>query len=434
MAGSEGRENGAGPLRRLRPGGLPDRFVQETRALGLARLRVVLILAIVLTPAFIPLDYFRLPDGFTAVVTMRLAACAIFVAIFPLTSRKAAEPWVVALCALTIAVIAAYLAGTARLTQGANDPPYLHQAMALVFTIMGTGLLFPFDGVTTLFLAGIPFLLQVLFTFDFDPMFNLPILTLSAMATLIASVGAASTFATRLSDYEARSSREALLQARSDLVAMLTHDIKNPLGVVSGYIEVLRDDADRSAEEHDILRRMAASNQMALMLAMNFLDVSKIEAGSVVVNRRPTDVRAVLERVVAHQRSQAEMRNIRLLEDVPADLPTLSADPALLDRVFANLFSNAIKFTPKGGSVKIAARREGDRLVVAVEDSGAGIPPDALERIFGRFASSNARSDSTGLGLYIVKTFTEAHGGSVFAANRGDGHGARVGVSLPVGG
>jgi len=391
-----------------------------------------LILALVLTPAFIPLDYFRIPDAFEAVVVLRLLACSVFALLYPITNRKDAEHWVVALSALVIALIAGYLGGTARLTQGAADPAYLHQAMALIFVILGVGLLLPFDGLTVLFLAGIAFVSQVVFTIDFDPLLNLPVLTLCLMAVIIAGVGAASSFATRLSDYETRSTNEALLRARSEFVAMLSHDIKNPLGVVSGWVSLLREDENRSNEEEEMLARIEAANQRALMLATNFLDVSKIESGPLTLVRQPTDVGSLINHVIRHQRSLLELKEIGLERYLPPDLPRIDADAASLDRVFANLLSNAIKFTPPGGLIRVLARQEDDRGTVVIDDSGEGIRPEALKRIFRPYGQPVWRSDSTGLGLYIVKTITEAHGGTVFAENRSDGTGARVGVTLPL--
>ncbi|MGH7858588.1 MAG: sensor histidine kinase, partial [Candidatus Binatia bacterium] len=236
-----------------------------------------------------------------------------------------------------------------------------------------------------------------------------------------------------LGDWEGRAAKEALLRARSDFVAMLTHDIKNPLGAVSGYVSLLREEDPPPAEAREILARIEAANQTALLLATNFLDVSTIEASGVTISARPTDVGDLLRRILSEQRSQAETKGVDLALDARLDLPTLQADPGLLGRIFTNLIDNAIKFTPRGGAVRASARADGEgHLEVVVEDTGAGIPPDAMGRIFQRYSRASSRSDSTGLGLYIVRTFTEAHGGTVFAENRDDRLGARVGVRLPV--
>ncbi|MGH7858092.1 MAG: hypothetical protein ACREQY_12260, partial [Candidatus Binatia bacterium] len=167
-------------LKRLvEPPRVPEEFEAETRQLVLSRLRIVLVLALVLTPAFIPLDYFRVRAHFGAVVAMRLVSCVVFAILLPLTWRPFAVRHALALSATAIAVIAGYLAGVAPLTEGAHDPVYMQQSTALVFVIMGIGLLFPVDGRRLAMLGGIPLALQIVATLDFDPIDNLPMLTLS---------------------------------------------------------------------------------------------------------------------------------------------------------------------------------------------------------------------------------------------------------------
>jgi signal transduction histidine kinase len=123
---------------------------------------------------------------------------------------------------------------------------------------------------------------------------------------------------------------------------------------------------------------------------------------------------------------------VTLLNDSAADLPAVDADVAALDRVFANLLGNAIKHTPAGGTVRIVARPSGATLIeVVVEDTGGGIPPGQEMRIFERYTGAASRADSTGLGLFIARTITAAHGGTISAENRLDARGARFRVVLP---
>ena len=420
-------------LRLLAPAPVPEEFHLETRSLTVSRLRIVLVLAIALTPAFVPLDYVRMPKHFTAVVTLRLIAVALLVPMYVLTGREWAKRNAFLLSAAAVFVIGGYLAATVRLTEGAHDPVYLHQSMALIFVIMGVGLLFPLDARRIALLAGIPFVTQIVMTLDFDPVANVPILTLSAMALIITTVGGHSAFTTRLGDYLGRSARETLLRTRSDFVAMLTHDLRDPLSAVSGCVSILREGVDSPAETDEMLRRIESSNQRALLLTNNFLDVSRIEEGRIFFRPAPTDVLAALRAAMTSYRGEAEAKRVDLVLEAAPEVPRIDGDRRLLERIFANLLSNAVKFTPAGGSVRASVRRDGSGNVeVTVEDSGEGIPEEALPRIFQRYAAGTTRADSTGLGLYIVKTFTEAHGGRVCAANRADRSGARMRLVLPV--
>ena len=169
-----------------------------------------------------------------------------------------------------------------------------------------------------------------------------------------------------------------------------------------------------------------------ITLAVNFLDTSKIEANRFVLRRRLTEMGALLQRAVADHLPSAASEGVTLVLDAAVDLPTVDADAAALDRVFANLLGNAIKHTGDGGMVRVAARRsEPDRIEIVVEDTGEGIPPGDESRIFDRYTGAASRADSTGLGLFIARTIITAHAGTIGAENRQDCRGARFRVILP---
>jgi signal transduction histidine kinase len=214
---------------------------------------------------------------------------------------------------------------------------------------------------------------------------------------------------------------------------MVTHDIKNPLAVIDGFVEMIRDDGDMpSAMRDELLARVHASVRTAITLAVNFLDASKIEADRFVLRTRPIDVGDLIRGVVADQRLPAEHKGVRLLDDSEAELPLVDADATALGRVFTNLIGNAIKHTPAGGTVRLVARlSSADRIEIAVEDTGEGIPPGQESRIFERYTGAASRADSTGLGLFIARTLTAAHRGTIRAENRQDGAGARFVLTLP---
>jgi signal transduction histidine kinase len=378
-----------------------------------------------------------------------LLGCVLLLPLLALLSRSFAERWAewlagavfVVLTAITIALVPLFEKGVA-------DQNYVIQVMGIVFVVMGAGLLLPFDGPAMAVLGVISLLLHVGFTVDFPLAQNFPSLFATFTAVLIATVGAQQLFDGRVSDYRARlaqtgllaakeeivRAQEKLIHARADFVAMLTHDIKNPLAAVDGFLHVLRDEGDLGGEQkREIVGHMQAAVRTALTLATNFLDVSKIEADHLRLKRKPTEIAGILKHVTGHYGCLAELKNIRVVVDVESDLPRVSLDEAAFDRVLANLLTNAIQHTPKGGEIRLGARRLDDlTLEVVVEDTGEGVPEGALRDLFSRYSPAAHRVDSTGLGLYIVRVITEAHGGMVTAENRADAPGARFRVHLPI--
>jgi two-component system phosphate regulon sensor histidine kinase PhoR len=163
------------------------------------------------------------------------------------------------------------------------------------------------------------------------------------------------------------------------------------------------------------------------------LELSRIESGEVPMAQEPVELASVLARAVARLRHQAQREGVDLeLEDAPA-LPAIRGDAERLERVAVNLIHNALKFTPAGGSVRVTASIEAGAVVVRVSDTGVGIAPEDLPRIFERFYKADrARSSGgTGLGLAIVKHTVEAHGGSV-SVESVPGRGATFSFSIPV--
>jgi two-component system sensor histidine kinase BaeS len=140
------------------------------------------------------------------------------------------------------------------------------------------------------------------------------------------------------------------------------------------------------------------------------------EAGSLVLHREPTDVGALLNDVAAGYRSQAAQAGIALSVTSADDLPTLHIDPARIREVVSNLLTNALRHTPRGGRIDVSPERTDGDISVTVRDTGSGIPPDQLERIFDRFYRS-PDSPGSGLGLPIAKSLIEAHGGTITASS-----------------
>jgi signal transduction histidine kinase len=148
------------------------------------------------------------------------------------------------------------------------------------------------------------------------------------------------------------------------------------------------------------------------------------------------DLAAVIDAAIETVRPAADGKGIRLSRDFDLSVRALPADPGRLQQVIWNLLSNAIKFTPPDGEARIATRRAGTNLEIAVTDTGIGIAPDFLPYLFDRFrqgdSSTTRRFGGLGLGLSIVKSLVEMHGGSVTASSPGEGHGTTITVQLPL--
>jgi signal transduction histidine kinase len=164
-----------------------------------------------------------------------------------------------------------------------------------------------------------------------------------------------------------------------------------------------------------------------LSLINDILDLATIEAGYMEIDRSPVDIHALMSGVMTFARERARAQGLRLEFDCPADIGTVPGDERRLKQAIFNLVSNALKFTPEGGTVTLAARREGDRVALVVSDTGVGVAQEDQQRIFEKFERGNtqARQSGAGLGLSLVKSLIELHGGSVELQSR-PGHGTIV--------
>jgi signal transduction histidine kinase len=187
--------------------------------------------------------------------------------------------------------------------------------------------------------------------------------------------------------------------------------------------------------QHHYLKRMLAGGDTLLKLINDLLDMSRIQAGKFSIVRQPLRLRAIADDLVESALPQLEQKRIILFNEVPADLPLLSADPQRIAQVVRNLLSNAIKFTPDGGRVWLRAAVAGPDVRCEVTDTGVGIAESDLPKLFQRFGQldmSNTRSaPGTGLGLSIVKAFVEAHGGRVGVESE-PGRGSTFWFTLPI--
>lgn len=234
-------------------------------------------------------------------------------------------------------------------------------------------------------------------------------------------------------DVEELRSQENL---RRELIMNITHDLASPLTSIAGLGESLVDGVNQNREDYEKTGRVIVRETLRLRRLVKDLHVmAKLEAGAMQPQRKPLRLAALVDECLAVMTPEFERAGVEPLNNISYTLPVLWADPDMLMRIFSNLCDNALRHTPPGGTVTIEARPQGNMIEVAVTDSGKGIAPEALPRIFDRFfRADNSRQISTGgsgLGLAIVRAIIEAHGGAVRAENAPQG-GARIIFSLPI--
>lgn len=228
---------------------------------------------------------------------------------------------------------------------------------------------------------------------------------------------------------------QASLQARDRFIAVLSHEIRNPLNALSTGIRILKvagDDKEAAESCVDIMERQV--KQMG-RLVDDLLDISRIATGKLEVSREVVDVGSIVRDAVDAGRGILERGDHKLSIDLPSGPMLVSADPARLTQVLLNLLSNAAKFSEPGGPIELAARPSGDEILISIRDQGIGIPADRLPRIFELFEQVDAEwkrsKGGLGIGLALVRKFVELHDGRVEAHSEGPGKGSEFIVRLP---
>jgi two-component system phosphate regulon sensor histidine kinase PhoR len=213
---------------------------------------------------------------------------------------------------------------------------------------------------------------------------------------------------------------QRLARARQDMVANLSHELRTPLTSLRLLADTLQTEAGRDvALAADLAGKISREVDLLHQMFQEMLDLSMIESGRQVIRLVDVPLAEVVAAAVEPLRPEAEARDISLQVDIPLDLQVL-ADPELARRAIVNVLHNAVKFSQPAGAVEISARVEGDRVTLAVADSGPGLPPDDLERVFERFyRGDRARGTAgTGLGLAIARHIIGGHGGEIWAENK----------------
>lgn len=220
---------------------------------------------------------------------------------------------------------------------------------------------------------------------------------------------------------------------RRDFAANASHELRTPLASLRAVVETLEAGVDDEAVVQDFLRRMHVELDRLTQMTTELIEISRIESGQVNLRRRPIDLGQVARTAAEMLRPQAERVGLTLTLETPEDLPQVEADPDRIQTTLVNIIHNAIKFTPAGGSIKVAAFARENQAGVSVADTGVGIASEELPRIFERFykADRSRSSGGTGLGLAIAKHIVQAHGGHIWAEST-EGRGSTFTLTLPI--
>jgi PAS domain S-box-containing protein len=224
---------------------------------------------------------------------------------------------------------------------------------------------------------------------------------------------------------------------KDEFLAMLAHELRNPLAPIRNALAILEEGADAATIAQ---ARQVAERQVRHMahLVDDLLDVSRITRGKINLQKEPVDLATAVGRAVESARPLISARGHTIHVTLPPEPVSLLADPTRLEQILDNLLSNAAKYTEPGGRIGVSAERQGDEAVLRVRDTGVGIAPEMLPRVFDLFAQAERSLDRAegglGIGLTLVRSLVELHGGSVQANSDGLGHGSEFVVRLPAAG
>jgi signal transduction histidine kinase len=226
-----------------------------------------------------------------------------------------------------------------------------------------------------------------------------------------------------------------VLATRDDFLGIVSHDLRNLLNAIVGFAKLIAQGVLTENHVETVLlhaQRIQRSGGRMNRLIGDLVDVASIEAGSLAVTREVVDPGSIVTEAVDTFQAQAAAHGVTLLADLVPPLSVVALDPARILQVVTNLLSNALKFTPRGGTVVVRVARIGEEIGFSVIDTGVGIPRDKLEAVFVRFlqVQPNDRR-GVGLGLYISKCIVQGHGGRIWAESN-DGGGSTFHFTLPV--
>jgi two-component system CheB/CheR fusion protein len=228
---------------------------------------------------------------------------------------------------------------------------------------------------------------------------------------------------------------EAASNAKDHFLAVLSHELRTPLTPVLATAQMLAADPALSPAHRELIQMIQRNAQLEARLIDDLLDLTRITRGKLEVQRQPVDLHEKIGHVVAMVARDIEAKRLGLFVELAAARCMVEGDPARLQQIVWNLLTNAVKFTPAAGTVRVETRNAGGRVELVVADTGVGIAADLLPRVFDAFEqggpATTRQFGGLGLGLAISKVLVETHGGTIAAASPGPGGGATFTVALP---
>jgi len=222
-------------------------------------------------------------------------------------------------------------------------------------------------------------------------------------------------------------------EMKSDFVATVSHDLRSPLSIVEGYIDLLKSVGPLNAQQYQFVGRIKEATANMTQLITDLLDLGKIEVG-LEMEMKPCDLEETIDLVVTGLQGWADRKGIKLCVELPENVPKVQGNSTRLRQVLTNLLENALKYTPSGGTVTIRIVVENSSTTVCVKDTGIGISPDHLPHVFEKFYRVETEETNdiagTGLGLAIARSIVEVHGGHIWAESQ-PGVGSTFSFTLP---
>jgi signal transduction histidine kinase len=238
---------------------------------------------------------------------------------------------------------------------------------------------------------------------------------------------------------ERKRAEEALKRAdrrKDEFLAMLAHELRNPLAPIRNALYIMKQPGTDASGLERVREMMERQVRHMTRMVDDLLDVSRITRGKIELRKEVVDLASVVSRTVEATRALIEDRRHELTVALPPELVLLEADPTRLEQVLTNLLNNAAKYTDQGGQIGLSAQQESGELVVRVKDTGMGVPADMLSRIFEPFVQSDRvlhySQGGLGIGLTLVRSLVEMHGGTVQVHSDGPGRGSEFVVHLPL--
>jgi signal transduction histidine kinase len=236
-------------------------------------------------------------------------------------------------------------------------------------------------------------------------------------------------------EQKARAMAEAADRAKDDFIALISHELRGPASVISGWISMLRNGGQSASSVTHALDAIERNGQVMTRLVDDLLEQSRIATGTLRLDPQPISMATVLRAALDQTRAKMEAKQLSLQLSLPREDLQVCADSIRLQQVFTNLLSNSVKFTPQGGMIRLALSARPMLVEVTVTDTGAGIDADFLPHVFDRFRqSARTRADSKGglgLGLSLSRQIVEHHHGTISARSDGPNRGATFSVTLP---